>query len=62
MARPDGQGGDRLFAAIGRFSYRFRWPVIAIWAVAFALGLAAIPRLHHELKGGGVSNANAPAQ
>jgi putative drug exporter of the RND superfamily len=51
-----------LFAAIGRFSYRFRWPVIAVWVVAFALGLAAIPRLHHELKGGGFSNANAPAQ
>jgi RND superfamily putative drug exporter len=51
-----------LFAAIGRFSYRFRWAVIAVWLVAFALGLAAIPRLHHELKGGGFSNASAPAQ
>ncbi len=51
-----------MFAAIGRFSYRFRWPVIAVWLVAFALGLAAIPHLHGELKGGGFSNANAPAQ
>ena len=51
-----------MFAAIGRFSYRFRWPVIAVWLVAFALGLTAIPRLHHELKGGGFSNAGAPAQ
>ena len=51
-----------MFAAIGRFSYRFRWPVIALWLVAFALGLAAVPRLHHELKGGGFSNPGAPAQ
>ena len=51
-----------MFAAIGRFSYRFRWPVIAVWLVAFALGLTAIPRLHHELRGGGFSNASAPAQ
>jgi len=51
-----------LFAAIGRFSYRFRWLVIALWIVGFVLGLVAVPRLHHELKGGGFSNANAPAQ
>jgi RND superfamily putative drug exporter len=51
-----------LFAAIGRFSYRFRWPVIAVWVVGFVLGLAAVPRLHGELKGGGFSNAGAPAQ
>ncbi len=51
-----------MFAAIGRFSYRFRWPVIAVWVVAFTLGLATIPRLHSELKGGGFSNPGAPAQ
>jgi len=51
-----------LFAAIGRFAYRFRWPVIALWLVAFVLGLAVVPRLHHELKGGGFSNPGAPAQ
>ncbi|HUK76499.1 MAG TPA: MMPL family transporter [Thermoleophilia bacterium] len=51
-----------MFAAIGRFSYRFRWLVIALWIVGFVLGLVAVPRLHHELKGGGFSNANAPAQ
>ena len=51
-----------MFAAIGRFSYRFRWPVVAVWLLAFALGLTAIPRLHHELKGGGFSNPSAPAQ
>ena len=51
-----------MFAAIGRFSYRFRWPVIALWLVAFVLGLAALPRLHHELKGGGFTNPGAPAQ
>ncbi len=51
-----------MFAAIGRFSYRFRWPVITVWVVAFALGLAAVPRLHGELKGGGFSNPGAPAQ
>ncbi len=51
-----------MFAAIGRFSYRFRWPVIAVWVAGFLLGLAAVPHLHGELKGGGFSNARAPAQ
>ena len=51
-----------MFAAIGRFSYRHRWPVLAVWLGAFALALAAVPRLHHELKGGGFSNPSAPAQ
>ncbi len=51
-----------MFAAIGRFSYRFRGLVIALWIVGFVLGLIAVPRLHHELKGGGFSNADAPAQ
>jgi uncharacterized membrane protein YdfJ with MMPL/SSD domain len=51
-----------LFAAIGRFSYRFRGLVIALWIVGFVLGLVAVPRLHHELKVGGFSNAGAPAQ
>ena len=51
-----------MFAAIGRFSYRFRWVVLALWLVAFALGLWAATRLPGELKGGGFTDPKAPAQ
>jgi len=51
-----------VFAAIGRFSYRHRRLIVAAWVVAFAAGLAATFSLSPELKGGGFSNASAPAQ
>jgi len=51
-----------LFAAIGRFSYRYRWVVVAVWAIAFVGGLYATTKLSKELKGGGFSNSRAPAQ
>jgi putative drug exporter of the RND superfamily len=51
-----------VFAAIGRFSYRHRRPIVALWVVAFAAGLVATLRLSPELKGGGFNNAGAPAQ
>ncbi len=40
---PEAPEVSRLFAAIGRFSYRFRWPVIAVWVVAFAAGPGGRP-------------------
>ena len=46
-----------MFAAIGRFSYRFRWPVIARLARGVRCsGWRPSRDLHHELKGGGFSN------
>jgi RND superfamily putative drug exporter len=51
-----------VFAAIGRFSYRFRRPIVVVWALAFAAGVVATTRLSPELKGGGFTNADAPSQ
>ena len=51
-----------MFAAIGRFSYRYRWPLVAVWTVAFALGLAGLSELPDRLKGGGFSDPDSKAQ
>ena len=51
-----------MFSAIGRFSYRFRWWVLAVWAATFVVALVASTRVAGELKGGGFSNSHAPAQ
>jgi len=51
-----------LFAAIGRFSYRYRWPVVVVWMLAFLVGLLVTTRLSSELKGGGFSDPDSPAQ
>ncbi len=48
-----------MFHAIGRFSYRFRWLVIAFWVLLFAGGLVATPFLGNVLQGGGFSNADS---
>jgi RND superfamily putative drug exporter len=50
-----------MFEAIGRFSYRFRWLVIALWIVLFGVSVAATPWLADVLKGG-FSNPGAPGQ
>lgn len=50
-----------MFEAIGRFSYRFRWLVIAIWIVLFGVSVVATPWLADVLKGG-FANPNAPGQ
>jgi RND superfamily putative drug exporter len=51
-----------VFAAIGRFSYRYRWPVVIGWVLAFLVGLFLTTKLSSELKGGGFSNPNSPSQ
>ena len=56
---PDGKGRTDLFAAIGRFAYRRRWLVVAVWVVLFAGGIALTPRLSHVLKGSGFSASNS---
>jgi RND superfamily putative drug exporter len=52
----------RVFAAIGRFAYRRRAWVLAVWAVAFAAGLAGSIALPGVLKGGGFTRAESPSQ
>ncbi len=50
-----------MFEAIGRFSYRFRWFVIGLWAVLFGVSVIATPLLADVLQGG-FGNPDAPAQ
>ena len=42
-----------MFAALGSFVYRYRWAVIAVWVVIFAISLVYFPRVSSVLKGGG---------
>lgn len=51
-----------MFAAIGRFAYRRRKAVLAIWAAAFVAGLAGSIALPGVLKGGGFTRADSPSQ
>ena len=50
-----------MFEAIGRFSYRFKWIVIAVWIVLFGVSVVATPLLADVLQGS-FSNPDAPAQ
>jgi uncharacterized membrane protein YdfJ with MMPL/SSD domain len=50
-----------VFEALGSFSYRFRWVVIAVWIALFSVSVVATPLLADVLKGS-FSNPNAPSQ
>ena len=51
-----------MFAALGRFTYRRRWWVAAVWAAAFAAALAAATRLPGEFKSSAFVDPDAPSQ
>lgn len=46
------------FLALGRAVYRWRWGVVAVWAVLLAVCLPLAPRAGSALKVGGFSNAS----
>ncbi|MBN1631024.1 MAG: hypothetical protein JW990_14780, partial [Thermoleophilia bacterium] len=50
-----------MFEALGRFSYRFRWVVIGVWIVFFAVSLVATPFLEDVLTGG-FADPKSPSQ
>jgi RND superfamily putative drug exporter len=50
-----------MFEALGRFSYRFRWFVIAFWVIVFGVSVVATPLLEKVLTGG-FSDPNSPAE
>jgi RND superfamily putative drug exporter len=50
-----------VFAALGRFAYRRRWYIIAVWAVVVPLALYGAANVHSVLKGGGFSIAGSPS-
>lgn len=49
------------FEKIGKFSYRFRWILIAAWIVLFVVSVVAVPYLGDVLTGS-FSNPNTPSQ
>ena len=51
-----------MFAAIGRFAYRRRRPIVAVWVVLFALGLVGDFKVSGQLKGGGFTSPNDPSE
>jgi putative drug exporter of the RND superfamily len=50
-----------MFEALCRFSYKFRWIVIAVWVAVFAASVWVTPLLSGALQGS-FSNPQAPAQ
>jgi RND superfamily putative drug exporter len=51
-----------VFAAIGRFSYRWHWFIVAVWSIAFVLGLVATFYLGDVLKSGGFADKDSPSE
>jgi putative drug exporter of the RND superfamily len=51
-----------LFAALGRFSYRFRWYVVVVWTAIFIAGLAGVSLLPDLLKGSAYVAPDTPSQ
>ncbi|MDN5696734.1 MAG: MMPL family transporter [Rubrobacter sp.] len=52
----------RIFEALGRLTYRYRWIVIAVWAVIVVGGAFFAPNLSERLKGGGFEGANSESE
>lgn len=50
-----------MFAAVGRFAFRYRWLVIGVWVVIFALGAIFAPKVSSILKGGAYGEARTEA-
>lgn len=52
----------RIFYGLGSFTYRFRWPVLGVWAVVLVVGVFFAPQLGSQLKGGGFDGADSEAE
>lgn len=52
----------RFFGTLGRLNYRYRWLVVAVWAVIMIVGAFFAPNLADRLKGGGFEGANTEAE
>ncbi len=51
-----------MFGALGRFSYRYRWPILAVWGLLLVGSAFFAPNLSDRLKGGGFSGAGSDAE
>ncbi len=52
----------RIFETLGRFTYRYRWLVLAVWASIVLVGAFFAPGLSERLKGGGFEGANSESE
>ncbi len=50
-----------MFAFLGRFSYRWRWPVLGAWLLLFVAAIPALLRVEEPLKVGGFSSPDIEA-
>src|SRR5579884_3904027 len=51
--------GDGVFAYFGRFAYRRRWLIAALWLIVFVAALPILPHVERPLKVGGFSATNS---
>lgn len=50
-----------MFATLGRFTYHYRWYIIAVWVVVLPFGIYGATHAQKVLKGGGFSIAGSPS-
>ena len=46
-------GPDEIFARLGRFCVRRRWPIVGVWLAVFAVGAVVAPSVVGKLRAGG---------
>jgi RND superfamily putative drug exporter len=51
-----------LFARLGPIAYRYRWPVLAFWAVVLVTAAFFAPKLGGQLKGGGFEGSGRDSE
>jgi putative drug exporter of the RND superfamily len=51
-----------LFAPLGRYTYRRRWPILLFWAVVLVTAAHFAPKLGGQLKGGGFDGSGGDSE
>jgi RND superfamily putative drug exporter len=51
-----------LFARLGPFAYRYRWPILSFWAVVLVTATLFAPKLGGQLKGGGFEGSGRDSE
>jgi putative drug exporter of the RND superfamily len=51
-----------LFARLGPFAYRYRWPILLFWAVVLVTAALFAPKLGGQLKGGGFDGSGGDSE
>ena len=51
-----------LFARLGPFAYRHRWPILVFWALVFVTAALFAPKLGGQLKGGGFDGSGGDSE